>query len=50
MASTFKNIFAKKLALFTQTTASFRKNLIVTLVFEENANFSTNIGKNVRKL
>jgi hypothetical protein len=30
---------AKKLAFFAQTTASFCKHLIVTLVFEKNANF-----------
>jgi hypothetical protein len=29
----------KKLVFFAQTTASFCKNLIVTLVFEKNANF-----------
>jgi hypothetical protein len=32
-----KNL-AKILALFAQTTASFCKNLIITLVFEKNAN------------
>jgi hypothetical protein len=31
--------FAKILAFFAQTTASFCKNSIVTLVFEKNANF-----------
>jgi hypothetical protein len=30
---------AKKLAIFTQTTASFSKKLIITLVFEKNAQF-----------
>jgi hypothetical protein len=30
-----------------QTTASFCKNLIITLVFEGNAIFSPNIGKNI---
>jgi hypothetical protein len=33
-----KNL-AKMLAIFAQTTASFCKNLIITLVFEKNANF-----------
>jgi hypothetical protein len=38
-------------ALFAQTTASFCKKLIITLVFEKNAKFfSTKIGKNCRKL
>jgi hypothetical protein len=39
----FKNIFAKKLAKefagFAQTTASFCHTVIITLVFEKNANF-----------
>jgi hypothetical protein len=39
-----------KLAFFAQTAASFCKNLIITLVFEKNAIFSQNIGKNRRKL
>jgi hypothetical protein len=30
---------AKKLAFFAQTTASFCKKLIITMVFEKNANF-----------
>jgi hypothetical protein len=30
---------AKILAFFVQTTASFSKNLIITLVFEKNAHF-----------
>jgi hypothetical protein len=30
---------AKILAFFAQTTASFRKKLIITLAFEKNANF-----------
>jgi hypothetical protein len=38
----FWNIFAEKIggkmALFTPTTASFCKNLIITLFFEKNAN------------
>jgi hypothetical protein len=34
-----KNL-AKILAFFVQTTASFCKNVIITLVFEKNANFS----------
>jgi hypothetical protein len=33
-----KNL-AKILAVFAQTTASFCKNLIITLAFEKNANF-----------
>jgi hypothetical protein len=40
-----KNIFADKfgeiLALFAQTGATFCKNMIITLVFEKNATFST---------
>jgi hypothetical protein len=32
-------ILAKILAFFAQTTASFCKNVIITLVFEKNANF-----------
>jgi hypothetical protein len=46
----FKILSPKKLAtifaFFAQTTASFCKNLIVTLVVEKNANFSPKIGKN----
>jgi hypothetical protein len=38
--------FAKILAFFAQTTATFCKNLIITLVFEKNAIFSPEIGKN----
>jgi hypothetical protein len=44
-----KNL-AKILAFFAQTTASFCKNLILTLVFEKNANFLLKNGKNRRKL
>jgi hypothetical protein len=39
----FKNIFAEKfgdnLAFLANTTASFGKDLIITLVFEKNAHF-----------
>jgi hypothetical protein len=39
----FKNIFAKNfsenIGVFAQTTASFCKIVIITLVFEKNANF-----------
>jgi hypothetical protein len=38
----FKNIFVKKFSKnigFFRTTASFRKKMIITLVFEKNANF-----------
>jgi hypothetical protein len=43
--------FAKILAVFLQTTtASFYKNLFITLVFVKNANFSPKFGKNRRKL
>jgi hypothetical protein len=39
---------AKILAVFfAQTTASFCKNLIITLVFEKNANFLPKIAENV---
>jgi hypothetical protein len=44
-----KNL-AKILAFFVQTTARFNKHLIITLVFEKNANFLQKIGKNRRKL
>jgi hypothetical protein len=44
-----KNL-AKIFAFFAQTTASFCKNVIITLVFEKNANFLPKIGKNRRKL
>jgi hypothetical protein len=40
------NIFAKKLAFFTQNKAKFCKILIITLVFEKNANF---FAENCRK-
>jgi hypothetical protein len=43
-------ILEKLLAFFAQTSATFCKNLIVTLVFEKNAIFSQKIGKNRRKL
>jgi hypothetical protein len=51
----FRNIFtlkilAKILAFFAQTTASFCKNLIITLFFEKNAIFSQKMGANRRKL
>jgi hypothetical protein len=39
----FKNVFAEKIgeimAFFAGTTASFRNNFIIKLVFEKNANF-----------
>jgi hypothetical protein len=41
---------AKISAFFIQTPARFSKNLIITLVFEKNANFSQKIGKNWQKL
>jgi hypothetical protein len=41
---------AEKLAFFAQTAATFGKNLIITLVFEKNANFLPKIGKNRSKL
>jgi hypothetical protein len=41
---------AKILVFFAKTTASSCKNLIITLVFEKNANFSQKFGKNCRKL
>jgi hypothetical protein len=52
----FKNIFAekfskKKLAFLTQNKAKLCKILIITLVFEKNANFfSQKIVENRRKL
>jgi hypothetical protein len=49
----FKNISTKNLAkiltFLAQTTASFCKNAIITLVFEKNAIFPPKIGKNRRK-
>jgi hypothetical protein len=42
--------FAKKLAFLTQDKAKLCKILIITLVFEKNANFLPKIGKNRRKL
>jgi hypothetical protein len=44
-----KNL-AKNIGVFAQPTASFCKILIITLVFEKNANFVAKIGKNRRKL
>jgi hypothetical protein len=45
-----KNL-AKILAFFAQTTISFCKNLILTLVFEKNANFfRRKLAKNRRKV
>jgi hypothetical protein len=44
-----KNL-TKILDLFAQTTASFCKNVIITLVCEKNAIFAPKIGKNRRKL
>jgi hypothetical protein len=46
----FKNIFAEKFGrkywrFFAQTTASFCKNVIITLVFEKNANFFAENGQ-----
>jgi hypothetical protein len=37
-------IFSPKLAFFAQTTASFHKKLIITLVFEKNAIFFAENG------
>jgi hypothetical protein len=44
-----KNL-AKILAFLAQTTASFCKNLIVTLVFEKNSNYFAENWQNRRKL
>jgi hypothetical protein len=41
--------FSNKLAFLTQNKAKLCKNLIITLVFEKNANFFK-IVKNIRKL
>jgi hypothetical protein len=41
---------AKKLAVLTQNKAKLCKILIITLVFEKNANFLPKIGPNRRKL
>jgi hypothetical protein len=41
---------AKKLAFLTQSKAKLCKIVIITLVFEKNANFSPKIVKNRRKL
>jgi hypothetical protein len=41
---------AKKLAFFTKKQSKIFKKLIITLVFEKNANFLQKIGKNWQKL
>jgi predicted secreted acid phosphatase len=50
----FNNIFAeknaKKMAFLTQNKAKLFKNVIITLVFEKNANFLQKMGKNSRIL
>jgi hypothetical protein len=46
----FLNIFAEKMAFLTRNKAKLCKILIITLVFEKNANFSPKIVKNRRKL
>jgi hypothetical protein len=46
-----RKIWAKVLAIFAQTTASFYNSLIILLVFEKNANiFRRKLEKNRRKL
>jgi hypothetical protein len=42
--------FAKKLAFLARNKAKLCKFMIITLVFEKNANFLQKIGKNRRKL
>jgi hypothetical protein len=47
----FKNIFAKKFGeknggFFAQTTTNFCKKMIITLVFEQNADFLPKIAVN----
>jgi hypothetical protein len=50
----FLNIFAEKIGenigVFAQTTATFCKNVIITLVFEKNANFFAENGQNSQKI
>jgi hypothetical protein len=46
----FKNFRRKNWRFLAQTTAKFCKNVIITLVFENNADFLPKIGKNRRKL
>jgi hypothetical protein len=50
----FLNIFAEKfsekMAFLTQNKAELCKNLIITLVFDKNANFLPKIVENRRKL
>jgi hypothetical protein len=41
---------AKKIGVLAQNKAKICKILIITLVFEKNANFWPKIGKNRRKL
>jgi hypothetical protein len=41
---------AKKIAFLTQNKAKLCKNLIITMVFEKNANFVAEIVENRRKL
>jgi hypothetical protein len=43
-----KNL-AKKMAFLTQNKAKFWKNLIITLVFEKNANFFVENGRKSQK-
>jgi hypothetical protein len=42
--------FAKKLAFLTQNKAKLYKNLIITLVFEKNANFFAEICQKSQKI
>jgi hypothetical protein len=44
------NNLAKIFVFWAQTTASFCKNLIITLVFEKNAIFQQKLAKKWRKL
>jgi hypothetical protein len=51
----YSNIFAEKFGknigvFFAQTTASFCKNEIITLVFEKNANFFAENWQNRQKI
>jgi hypothetical protein len=46
----FAEIFSEKLAFLTQNKAKIYKILIITWVFEKNANFLPKIVKNRKKL
>jgi hypothetical protein len=50
LKNSFVEKFGEKIGVFVPNTARFCKIWIITLDFEENANFFAKIGKNCRKL